>query len=179
MACDDGRADCDGDLTNGCEINTTLPGNCGACGNNCRVKPNVIGGSCDEGSCVIVCKAGYGDCDGKAQNGCEANLASATHCGGCDNDCTKLPNVQSASCDGTLCTKLECKPGFGDCDGVTSNGCERRLDTIDDCGGCNTPCAPAHAGGDCSSGTLRSDDMRQRLRRLQPKDRRRLRGVAG
>jgi hypothetical protein len=153
VKCDAGRADCDDDLANGCETNLLLPDNCGKCGLDCRALPNVLSGGCtSEAMCEFVCKAGFADCDGKPENGCEVNVASAQNCGGCDSDCTQLPNVVSSSCDGTLCTDLKCKDGFGDCDGIAGNGCERAIDTLTDCGACNKPCAPAHAAGACNAG---------------------------
>jgi hypothetical protein len=114
----------------------------------------VLSGGCTgQGTCEFVCKSGFADCDGKAANGCEADIASAQNCGGCNSDCTRLPNVASSSCDGTHCTQVKCKPGFGDCDGIADNGCERALDTQSDCGACDKPCAPAHASGACNAGS--------------------------
>jgi hypothetical protein len=157
VQCDPGRANCDGRLDNGCEASIALPENCGGCGNDCRGRPHVLTAGCEEGACRFVCEAGYGDCDGVVANGCEADFGSGTHCGRCDNDCTALPNVRSASCDDSVCTDLVCDPGWGDCDGNPLNGCERRLNTLSDCGACGRPCAPAHATGACVAGSCRID----------------------
>jgi hypothetical protein len=154
VKCDDARADCDHDLSNGCETNLLLPDNCGQCGLDCRSLPNVLSGGCtSKGTCEVVCKAGFADCDGKPENGCEADISGTQNCGACGSDCSKLPNVASSSCDGTSCTKLTCKSGFGDCDGIASNGCERALDTASDCGACDKPCSPAHGSGTCNAGS--------------------------
>jgi len=67
------------------------------------------------------------------------------HCGGCDNDCAALPNV-----DGTRvsCTSGECNvggaclPGFGDC--TSAPGCETNLGTPDHCGSCGMACGGAN-----------------------------------
>jgi hypothetical protein len=160
VQCDPGRADCNADASsgnagNGCESSLDDPATCGSCGNDCRSLPNTQSGGCDAGKCQIVCKGGFGDCDGNTQNGCEADLATAKSCGGCGNDCTALPHVLSASCTGALCGNLSCQPGYADCDGITANGCERAVNTLTDCGGCNVACAPAHGSGDCSSGSCK------------------------
>ncbi len=44
--------------------------------------------SCAMGACGVVCSPGFGDCDGDASNGCEADTRSAlAHCGRCGNAC--------------------------------------------------------------------------------------------
>ncbi|MFI5305949.1 MAG: hypothetical protein ACHQ53_01275 [Polyangiales bacterium] len=158
VQCDPGRADCDNDASagsagNGCESSLTDPATCGSCDNDCRALPNILSGGCNAGACEIVCKTGFGDCDGKPQTGCEAVFAAAKSCGACGNDCTALPHVTSASCNGSVCGNLKCESGYADCDGNPQNGCERPTNTMTDCGGCNTPCALAHAASDCSSGS--------------------------
>ena len=46
-----------------------------------------------------------------------------------------------------------CPPGWGDCDGVASNGCEASLDLVEHCGGCGHACtAGPHASVACESG---------------------------
>jgi hypothetical protein len=56
--CDDGFEDCNGDRTDGCEIDTeTDPRNCGACGTTCA-------GACTPGGCVLETS-----CDGLDDNG--------------------------------------------------------------------------------------------------------------
>jgi hypothetical protein len=153
--CEPGRANCNesgANLADGCETNITLPQNCGACGRVCEDLPNVLSGGCAEMRCQIICRPGFADCDQNPNNGCEAELGTAASCGGCGVDCTDLPNVVSASCGEKGCEDLVCAPGFSDCDGLTSNGCERSIRTLTDCGSCNTPCAPARATASCSTG---------------------------
>lgn len=57
-------ADCNGDKTDGCEIDLlTDADNCGTCGQACAL-PHAIS-QCQAGQCVIVsCIAPYADCDG-------------------------------------------------------------------------------------------------------------------
>lgn len=152
VTCDPDRANCDANVANGCETSTELPATCGTCNNDCRGRPNVLSAGCDQGECAFVCAPGYADCDGKVANGCEASLANYLNCGTCGNDCGALPQVSSASCSGgEVCGDLVCDPGYGDCDGNPSNGCERAVDTLSSCGACDRPCAPAHAAGICSA----------------------------
>ena len=50
IQCDSGYADCDGILSNGCEIETnTSPTHCGSCTNDCTIC--LTGASCVAGSC--------------------------------------------------------------------------------------------------------------------------------
>jgi hypothetical protein len=88
-ACDAGFANCDGNAANGCEVNTAADAaNCGACGNLCR--NYVFGGStsCSAGACAPVCNAGYANCDGNANNGCEASTNTNANCGNCARACS-------------------------------------------------------------------------------------------
>lgn len=56
--CDDGWADCNGDLADGCEVNIAInPSNCGGCGITCD---SVLGQPCVEGKCLMQ------DCDSDA-----------------------------------------------------------------------------------------------------------------
>lgn len=153
LTCDEYRADCNDDLADGCETSTTLPQSCGACGNDCTGRPNTLSGGCWGNACKLVCADGFRDCDGNPSNGCEAALSSASSCGACDNDCTALEHVRSASCGEGGCSALQCDPGYADCDGIASNGCERATNTETDCGGCGVPCSLPHAETSCASGS--------------------------
>lgn len=155
-SCDEGRADCNGDPLDGCEANLQLPDSCGGCDNVCRALPNVAGSTCEPSGCEIQCLTGRGDCDRSSANGCETDLNTVTSCGDCDNDCTALPNVSMARCSEGACTGLVCSQGFADCNGLAQDGCEQALNTETDCGGCDMPCAVAHAQADCGSGECRT-----------------------
>ena len=87
-ACNAGFSNCDGQASNGCEINTqTSSNNCGSCGTVCSI-PNGIAG-CSGGNCIIAaCNTGYYNCDGQVTNGCEVNLqTSSNNCGACGVVC--------------------------------------------------------------------------------------------
>lgn len=143
LSCEDTFGNCDTDHENGCE--TKLVDNdehCGECGMNCGAMPNVADAFCWETTCEVAeCAAGWGDCDKSGANGCEIDTKSSIdNCGDCGIDCTQLANNAAApACNDGVCA-LECAVGYGDCDGDLSNGCEFRLDTMDNCGACGNVC---------------------------------------
>ncbi len=150
-SCNPGFADCDGVAANGCEVNLTLDvAHCGACGTPCappNASPKCAGGACQIGAC----NPGFLDCDGVAADGCEVNsTADAANCGGCGKLCSSANGV--ASCVNSAC-QIACNAGFGNCDGLSSNGCEINLNSdAANCGGCNKACALAHASPKCVGG---------------------------
>ncbi len=80
ISCNSGFSDCDGIVSNGCEINlATSLLNCGGCGNVCAL-PNA-NTACNAGSCVLVsCQEGFANCDGVAANGCETFVGVGGTC---------------------------------------------------------------------------------------------------
>lgn len=87
-ACKDAYSDCNGEGGDGCEVDTGRDEeNCGACANACDGENAVM--ACSSGVCtVVLCLEGFGDCDGRASNGCETDVsADPSHCGGCDQPC--------------------------------------------------------------------------------------------
>jgi len=74
-------------------------GNCGQCGKVCGNHANAYG-VCKDGKCGVGCNTGFGDCNGNADDGCEATLASdSIHCGACGH-----------SCLGARCVAGQCQP---------------------------------------------------------------------
>lgn len=216
-ACDQGRADCNGVASDGCEVDVTADAlHCGKCGAACSTKGGTP--SCVDGACRIACAPGYADCNGDVVDGCESNLMiDPQHCGSCDLACTAGDGGSGGTdvcnnggcgvlCDGnhanlngriddgcevdlrtdanncgtvgTVCSDVpggtavckdkkcgaSCVAGYGDCDGDTSNGCEK-LDTMTNCGACANACnvaTEACQSGACSaivcaSGTANCD----------------------
>jgi hypothetical protein len=96
------------------------------------------------GACAIgTCEPGYENCDLVAKNGCEVNLeTSYDDCGSCGSSCEAelrhMPRARSAQCTAGRCAVDECEPGYADCDGAASNGCERALPetACGHCAGC-------------------------------------------
>jgi Cys-rich repeat protein len=153
FTCNPGFANCDGNAANGCEVNVaTSATNCGRCGNACPAATNAAP-ACTAGTCGVTCNMGFGNCDGVAGNGCEANLnTSATACGACGRACT-VANGTGACTMGT-CGIGMCNTGFGNCDGNTANGCELDLRADrNNCGACGNRCS---ASAVCFAGMCRN-----------------------
>ncbi|MCU0654868.1 MAG: hypothetical protein MUF64_06140 [Polyangiaceae bacterium] len=129
------------------------PLNCGKVGNVC---PGGNGTpTCIAGVCGIKCNEGFGNCDGNLANGCETSTAGndASNCGGCGTVCPGGAN-SSATCTGGVCG-IACQPGFGNCDGQASNGCEVNLiNNANSCGVCGNFCTDGFLGekGQCIAG---------------------------
>src|SRR5262249_3611471 len=69
--CPSGKADCDGDSTNGCEADLSADSqHCGSCQKSCLNGHGTT--RCSGGLCAPLCAAGFSDCDGDPGNGCEA-----------------------------------------------------------------------------------------------------------
>ena len=141
--CPAGRADCNADDSDGCEVFLSVdPAHCGGCGRAC-VAPagtNVASVRCEEFGCEVdTCDPGFADCNGRFDDGCEVNTASdAANCGACGNFC--IPNRGEVSCVASAC-RYECVPGeSGDCDGDPTNGCEQSLESAEHCGACDNAC---------------------------------------
>ncbi len=151
-ACDAGRADCDGNPANGCEVTLASDArNCGACGTACSL-PSATA-TCVGGRCAVAsCNAGFADCDGNPANGCEVFTSSdESNCGGCGVRCA--PSNGTGVCSSGRCTVVACNTGFGDCNGAASDGCEATLATdASNCGGCGMRCALSNATASCSAG---------------------------
>jgi hypothetical protein len=108
---------------------------------------------------VNVCGAVFKDCDGKPDNGCEANTDSdAQNCGTCGTVCQPGANA-APTCFVGKCS-FACQPHWGDCDGKPDNGCEDNLLTdAKNCGACNSDCGqtPCQSGGcQCASDTVQA-----------------------
>jgi len=88
-ACPPGETLCTSRRWSWCADLQQDPLDCGACGNACRRDTaKNLDGVCDKGVCVDRCAAGWGDCDGDPDNGCETNLeTSVAHCGACGIRC--------------------------------------------------------------------------------------------
>lgn len=154
-ACVGGQCTCGGD--EGCGDGSKCCGgacisviddeeNCGQCGNACPAADDagtVV--ACVDGTCVQSCQDGFADCDQRADNGCEEPLNTDENCGGCFVDCTTMtaPQATDVVCgdDATPSCEAVCgDAAWADCDGELVTGCERRMTTASDCGGCDRAC---------------------------------------
>lgn len=140
-----------------CADTATDLAHCGGCDQPCG-RPHRIA-SCGGGACAIgECEAGWGDCDGDAENGCEASLSSVERCGSCGNACpapaacqlgpsacTAGACVYATAPAGTVCRPAACSGDREEtCDG-TGIACPPA------CGCAGEPCC---AGGVCGGGGL-------------------------
>jgi hypothetical protein len=73
-----GHADCDGNPSNGCEVDlATDASHCGSCPNACPARPHATP-ACTAGACDILCTGSYRDCDGTAANAKAIESAART-----------------------------------------------------------------------------------------------------
>ncbi|HWZ89664.1 MAG TPA: hypothetical protein VNW92_12460 [Polyangiaceae bacterium] len=141
--------DCDGDPSNGCEVNTsTDAANCNACGTVCSAINGTA--SCAAAKCEVSCNAGFNDCDGDPVNGCETSTdKDVTNCGKCGNVCDTTSG--SAKCTTGVCGVSNCKAGLGDCDS-NPNDCETNTtNDVNNCGGCGVVCVIPNGVPSCVS----------------------------
>ncbi len=140
--------------TQTCNDLTGDPLNCGACGRTCPASASATT-TCVAGACGYTCSGSFADCDRSAANGCEVDVSgSLAHCGACGAACA-LPNA-TPTCSGGACAVATCSVGYGNCDGVATNGCETNTSTTAaHCGACGAACSlanaiPACVGGACA-----------------------------
>ncbi len=98
--------------------------------------------------CKLDCSAGFSNCDGKNDNGCEADLAKATTCGSCSNAC---PPGQYCSNTAGLYACVGACPLTQEACGTE---CINKDTNPSHCGGCSKACAaPANATATCMTRT--------------------------
>lgn len=161
FACTSDFADCDGEVSNGCETGITSDAvNCGRCGARCP-SGRCSGGTCVS-PCIVGCPAGMVCVDaGTACGPCEAptvacgstcaNLQTdARNCGACGNVCPS-PSGATVRCVSGTCSVVACGVAHADCDGNAANGCETDITTRTNCGTCGNACTGdlSCVGGAC------------------------------
>ncbi|WP_437316803.1 hypothetical protein [Sorangium sp. So ce385] len=122
--CPEGFADCDGDAENGCEAALmTSVESCGACGARCAGGDGAAA-LCSAGACALACDAGRADCDGDAENGCEARVAEdPRHCGACGVTCADA--CWNGTCDAAVLAGELPMPTFLRSDASGIYGCNQ------------------------------------------------------
>jgi hypothetical protein len=150
--CEEGRADCDGDVENGCETSLRTLENCGVCGQPCTPSYANQTVTCETGVCQLAdCETGFYDCDQDPLTGCESSLKDRLNCGECGRLCDY--DHATESCSSGSCELIACEAGFGNCNSDVVDGCETDLTTTDNCGECGRLCDYDHATESCSSGS--------------------------
>jgi len=130
---------------------------CGPCGILCPYEIDHVTPHCIDGNCSFTCLAGYSDCDGIFDNGCETlGVCCAQHssCGNCSSD-SKCQWCEAGaagrfcldsfvgSCPGTFVTAVDCPRA----DGCSAIGADCKLCRKDaDC----AMCASGNGTGSCA-----------------------------
>lgn len=146
--CNPGFADCNQVAADGCEAALRQDvANCGSCGSVCALPHAVqqcVGGTCHIGACV----RGFLDCNGILGDGCEQDVATdPAHCGSCQTDCRRLPEVNAVGCAAGVCQITTCQGGWADCNHMPGDGCEVHIAADPaNCGACGMPCAKGANG---------------------------------
>ena len=136
-ACPGGTFECRGGCKTAADFQSDAA-NCGGCGKRCPAPANGVS-VCVDGSCGLVCNAGYHQCGPR----CLSNTDPAT-CGASCAPCP-VPANGRATCDGTTCG-VACDAGFHTCDGVT---CVSNVDPAT-CGASCEPCpTPTNGQATC------------------------------
>lgn len=98
------------------------PENCGDCGRTCIIFRGTP--TCDAGECVLdVCDAGYADCDGDVNNGCE-EAVTCEEAAPCDTTCGSTGSISCADACEPVCLEPteQCNALDDDCDGGCDEG---------------------------------------------------------
>jgi hypothetical protein len=140
-----------------CRSVQTDPVNCGSCGTVCPTPPNTGGPVCMGGMCAAgPCTPGFANCNGIAMDGCETNtINNPTNCGGCGIVCPMRPNTTGSVCAMGACGITGCVPGFANCNGNATDGCEANVQIdLNNCGACGNTCGvrPNTTGSVCAMG---------------------------
>lgn len=144
---EDGKANCNFDLTDGCETQLFTEDNCAGCGDKCAPGQICFLNPFTGPKCI--CAPGETRCFGFF---CVRLDDDPNNCGGCNHRCPGgdrphfVPTCTLGVCGG------QCEETWADCDGFADNGCE--VDTRFDnrnCGGCGHACSPGQvcSGGEC------------------------------
>jgi hypothetical protein len=80
---------------------------------------------CSSGSCKVGCSSSKPCAPGQTccSGACHDIGTDPSHCGECGKSCPSAPNTQIA-CSQGQCVITACAPGFIDCNGEQSDGCE-------------------------------------------------------
>lgn len=101
FTCEDGYADCDGDMSNGCEAHLLTSNlHCGGCNRFCDAADAGVGPSCSGGVCLLECTLQHGQCSVDGGMRCVNLNTDPENCGLCGNACPP----------GQMCRNRICTP---------------------------------------------------------------------
>ena len=157
--CGTAFADCDKKYDDGCEVVLANdPKNCGKCGAVCASTNGTA--SCGGGACAIACAAGFGNCNGKPDDGCEVDLRrDPKNCGTCGASPTETCNGLDDDCDGKPDQTFACVRGTPAKSCATTCGTTGTQSCSDTCAlsGCVPPGETCNASDDDCNGAC--DDL--------------------
>jgi hypothetical protein len=136
--CESGRADCDGNPSDGCEVDVTSdPKHCGACTTACA--PEQV---CGPNGCAATCPGNLSACSGS----CVDLNTNPDNCGSCARQCS-APANGVATCSAKTC-------GFRCVEGYHACGSDCVAESVTSCGtGCAVCPQPANSKPTCISGS--------------------------
>lgn len=144
LKCEEGFANCDGDLENGCETPVPTKDNCGACGNACADDEECRLGEGNVPQCM--CAPGLTLCGPPCPEGsvcpglCVELTSDRFNCGACGVVCSPVVPNAFSSCNYGTCS-YGCNQGWADCNDSSSDGCETSIASDpNNCGGCGITC---------------------------------------
>jgi hypothetical protein len=133
---------------------------CNSCAAQVTGHTPALSYTCINNKCIPgPCPLPYLICD-PTHTYCDTNPNSdPRNCANCGNDCTKTPlgpNATAWGCASLVCKIASCAPGFADCNGVPTDGCEVQLGPSNcwscplpvtgDAGAAQCPCKQCYAG---------------------------------
>jgi hypothetical protein len=143
LACTSGFADCNGNPSDGCEINLAVAGQKVCMGSCIPVASCCTGSDCTSPPSPAACYNSPGTCSGIGGSCSYSTKPGAQICG---SSCCVASN---GTCDGSC--GLTCTAGYASCDAQTANGCEcasaatAAQGTVGGC--CGGACQVAHDNG--------------------------------
>lgn len=148
LQCASQYADCDGDASNGCEVDLRDAAHCGSCTTACGAGTECVTGDDATSVCALACQTGQTRCGATC-----VNLQNdPEHCGACDVPATPMANASPACVNGASALG-GCAAQWGNCDQLPGNGCEQTLSTDKHCGGCGQIATLPNATATCAEGT--------------------------
>jgi hypothetical protein len=145
---DSKKANCNGNVSDGCEVALQTDDNCRSCGDTCGGGKHCrkVPGTVSSYACLCA-----DDAESWCSGACVRLGDDPLNCGGCSVVCpgTYVTPHFVSTCTSGVCGG-KCEVNYANCDGIMDNGCE--VNTVVDnrnCGACGNACLPEQV---CSQG---------------------------